>query len=327
MSEKRDRERAILRAVYREDEFSLIDHVDRPDFVLQRPDVPPFGVEITELFETEADARLRRHPHYLPRLFEGGPHMHKDDVYLLNVARVDVRDRDGNVKGRDIPAIIRPTPTPRSHFAAVARVISEKDQKAAKYRDTLDHVNLIILDEYARYRKDAADTTSTEDLLADDLRSALLKSRFHEVFLLLRSLNGASYYIQLQLLLLLESYYLFLAALESSDVQRQTLEEHDVTGLFVHVAKSDGRSLPVQAAMEGGSLCAIYRGAAVQYGERGPQVLDLHDHPPPTLLPEPPPLPLSPTQVEHFAAHLTDFSRENRLSTGLHVESVRDPGF
>ena len=69
MTAKPDRERASLRLVYDEEKFALVEHRDEPDFVLQHHgDHLPFGVEVTDLYETESDARAQLHPTYISDL-------------------------------------------------------------------------------------------------------------------------------------------------------------------------------------------------------------------------------------------------------------------
>jgi hypothetical protein len=69
--DKAQREQLAVRSIYDEAEFPVFIHQDRPDFVLGfATDGPRFGVEVTELFQTEANARLLHVPDYVTRLFE-----------------------------------------------------------------------------------------------------------------------------------------------------------------------------------------------------------------------------------------------------------------
>jgi hypothetical protein len=127
---KAQREWLAVTSIYDPAEFQVFLHQDRPDFVLAfKDDEPRFGVEVTELFQTEANARLVHVPEYATRLFAGQPHMHKDDVSVLNVARVAIHDKDGNLKQSDVPAVIQETPPPVVHREAIAEAIRTKDAK------------------------------------------------------------------------------------------------------------------------------------------------------------------------------------------------------
>ena len=74
--DKHKRERAIFQMVYDEGVFESVSQQETPDYVLRHPGShSSFGVEITELYETEADARIIHHPRYLSELLAGGTQM------------------------------------------------------------------------------------------------------------------------------------------------------------------------------------------------------------------------------------------------------------
>src|SRR5688572_23087182 len=114
--DKQQREQAVFHAVYRDEEFDSVVHQDLPDFVVRhRGQESRFGVEITELFEMEADARAYNHPSYIGDLLAGAQPMHKDDLQAFPLSKVKITDKDGNVKDVDVPTIIREAPSPVDH--------------------------------------------------------------------------------------------------------------------------------------------------------------------------------------------------------------------
>src|SRR6266851_5683594 len=142
---KAERERAGLDQVYLADEFEWVHHGDRPDFVLRHFGADAaFGVEITELYKTEADARAELHPGYIVDLLAGGRHMHKLDASVLKVEKVQLHDKDGNLKAADLPAIIRKIPSADEHAHAIAELLRRKTEQATGYRQDLSHVNMLI---------------------------------------------------------------------------------------------------------------------------------------------------------------------------------------
>src|SRR5229473_6964619 len=150
---KAERERAGFDQVYRAQEFESLQHSDRPDFVLRpRGADAAFGVEVTELYETEADARAETHPGYISDLLAGGPHMHKHDASVLRVEKVQLQDREGNLKAADLPAIIRSKPSADEHARAIAELLRRKTKQATGYRKDLSHVNLLIIDRLGAQR-------------------------------------------------------------------------------------------------------------------------------------------------------------------------------
>src|SRR4051812_49232933 len=82
----KDRERKTLRMVYDEADFELIQEFEKPDFLLRRSSEEPiFGVEVTDFYYSESEARLENIDKYFAELLAGRPHRHKDDIASLKV--------------------------------------------------------------------------------------------------------------------------------------------------------------------------------------------------------------------------------------------------
>ena len=70
--------------VYDVDRFDTVRESESPDFTLQhRNEQECFGVEATEFYLTDSDARIRNIPGYMSSLFAGGQARHRDDVDAL----------------------------------------------------------------------------------------------------------------------------------------------------------------------------------------------------------------------------------------------------
>src|ERR1700737_4615489 len=106
---KAEREWATLRLVYDDQEFASDAHSDSPDFLLRHPSSDmQFGVEVTELYETESDARARFHESYIDDLLAGAPPMHRDDAEVLAVNGFARPASEANVKEWGFRPILRP---------------------------------------------------------------------------------------------------------------------------------------------------------------------------------------------------------------------------
>src|SRR5712692_7514499 len=126
---KEEREWAALRLIYEEGTFASVAHHDPPDpdFVLRHHSAArSFGVEVTDLYETESDARAANHPYYISRLLAGESPMHKDDAAVFEIVPVDIQDSEGNLKFGGIPAIVRPVARPERRSEAVAAALKRK---------------------------------------------------------------------------------------------------------------------------------------------------------------------------------------------------------
>ncbi len=182
---KKARERAILRSVYDEKAFASIKDSERPDFVLHYPTTPtPFGVEVTELYFAEADARLRNIPGYMEELWAGGNHRHKDDKNVLRQTKATVTGPDGVVKAQDVPIIFRQMPPVGEYTRLLATAIVEKTSEASDYQTDLSHVNLIIMDRTGRLYELNREYIF-KHVFAPEVRDALIHTSFREVFLVL----------------------------------------------------------------------------------------------------------------------------------------------
>jgi hypothetical protein len=56
---KKDKERNILFSIYKKDDYAQIEDSEEPDFIIcEKKDGNRFGVEVTELYYTETNARM-----------------------------------------------------------------------------------------------------------------------------------------------------------------------------------------------------------------------------------------------------------------------------
>jgi hypothetical protein len=319
MTLKYARERALVQTVYDEEEFAVVKHQDSPDFVLQhRGAVTSFGVEVTEVFETEADARVRAYPDYIGRLLAGDRHIHRDDLEVLKVTRVSIHAPDGSLKSGNVPAIFRQAPTNQEHYEAVADRLIRKDTRIDTYSKGLSHVNLILADHFGPAPELGSDGQySTADILIPSLRAALLRTRFQEVFLISTNGSDRRVYRPLQQLMLLEAFFTFCKACQS--FTGGDFEVADLIPLFVHTYRDSGMALEVRPYKDG-LQCVTYRGAGVTLGQSGIQILDFHDHSLPASIPVPA-LRFSSPVLGAFAAYHAEFAAGNAFVTALAVDA------
>ena len=125
--EKKRDEFRLLRCVYDVDGFESVTPSERPDFIIRPGGTRGlFGVEVTEIFQSESDARLDRLPGYAAQLFAGGEPRHKDDYAALSLDTVSILEPDGTVKEADIPAIVRDMPTVDEYRSRIIAAIEVK---------------------------------------------------------------------------------------------------------------------------------------------------------------------------------------------------------
>jgi len=206
MSDKKS-ERAILDMVYGDGEFQEIIDSEGPDFRLRRSgQASSFGVEVTEFYYSESNARVRHIPGYVTELLAGGRYRHKDDIKTLPVREVTLV-RDGEPE-RKIEGILQSLPGVSEYICAVAEVIRGKNERLRGYVNNLTHVNLIVFDTQSWLFQLAAEDFS-RCFLTLDIRAALRDSGFREVYFVTRLEMDRWVYIPTKLVLLLSELYLF----------------------------------------------------------------------------------------------------------------------
>jgi hypothetical protein len=180
---KKHHERNALGILYKPGAYH-VEEAEAPDFVLRsRLEGISFGVEVTDLYESEVEARLDRIPSYGLDLIQGKPFRHKVDEAELLVDDVVFTSPDGSstVSGR---AVGRRSPLPFSEYLErLARLIADKNAKARTYRADLRHVNLIIVDQSSRLMS-AKPEGLHRLLFTDEVREAVLQTPFREISLI-----------------------------------------------------------------------------------------------------------------------------------------------
>ncbi|MEU5529489.1 hypothetical protein ABZ744_21395 [Micromonospora chersina] len=214
---KRAHETVILQMAYDLSDFHQVSPRERPDFALTRREVDkPFGVEVTQLFRHQSQARLNLVPGYMHRLWSGGSHLHKKDVKALQSVKVKIEDKHGNVRHTDVPAIIMEAPTVTQFRSALGQAIR---MKTARQYDSseFDHLNLVVLDWF--HLKFDANEYLTDRFFDEEVRVALRECPFREVLLLIydtvngkgessdESVQPDARIIRLQQLLAMERFY------------------------------------------------------------------------------------------------------------------------
>lgn len=279
---KRAQETAILEMAYDLSRYYAVEPGERPDFTLTRSEnSQPFGVEITQLFPNESIARLNLVHGYHHRLWSGGSHLHKMDRKILKAEKLQIRDKDGNIKQTDVPGVFVETPGLDAFRRRLRQAIEEKRAKGYE-AGQLMHMNLVILDWF-----DLAFNPSdyyTDWFFDDEIRAALRDSPFREVYLLVRGASGGGngdgvlhpnrWVIPLQQLLIMERACVtgHMIDQEFGGGLRDTAHLSALT--VDHVSRVQGFGEPIEVE---GRTFLRHRGTDIEISERGMQVRDHQD--------------------------------------------------
>lgn len=181
-------------------------------------------------------------------------------------------------------------------------------------------MNLIIRD-HMDAKTELHEEYSSRDVLSAELREALLKSRFREVFLVSTfPKDGHQYYRPLQLLFAMEMFRLTAGAMVEFEWPRE-MNPEDVAPVFIDVSRR--HAFGAYAARDAeGNVVAVYRGAGLRHdGHKGMAVIDFHDRELPSPI-EDPVIDVDEETLRQFLDHHTAFIAENEMATGFSVAAV-----
>jgi hypothetical protein len=199
-------ERKALDAVF--GKWSLaVEEGERPDFVCSRNEKTLFGVEVTEFFWTESDARLRKIQNYGSDLIRGGDYRHKDDINEIVVSDVMYHVKD---TGQSFPikAIGRMVPLHQSSIPKLLSAIGEKNSKVAEYSKTVNPIDLIVKDVDRVLRFDAIHKILKPIILGSDF-ATVASSPFREIYLITEGPEYRPVYVPLRANLLASEAAIF----------------------------------------------------------------------------------------------------------------------
>lgn len=314
MTAKEERERRALAAVYGERERRDVKHADRPDFVLTANDGSCFGVEVTDMYPNESEARLENVPGYFDDLIGGGLHIHRDDVSELKVVEFSVTAADGTVTHPSVTGVLQER-RGDPDGSRLASTIDRKSNAKGGYRADLSHVNLIVVDHIGDGPRVGVEYRA-RDILTPKVCAALASAPFNEVFVVSTTDDG-HFYRPLRMLDLMDSFFVFVRSLEAWESDREISPDGTVE-LYAATMVAEGRPTYLARAYSD-RLCAVSYGAAVSV-DGGMSILDLRDTAPPAPI-EPwlPALPAS--EMADLVKHHSTFAANVEFTTAMYVRS------
>jgi hypothetical protein len=228
---KKQEERRIFDLVYGDRSFDEVKDSETPDFLVRYfPNTPYFGVEVTEYYLTETNARLDNIKDYTGQLFDSKNYKHKDDRNVLDVAEIDIINKNGIRHIKNIPAIIQEIPPPKKCSADISERIIYKSRLIENSKQNISHTNLIIKDKSGILR-----LTNKKDFyriyFIPELIKAISTATFREIFLV-TILQDENVYIPLKMIHLLAEAYLFNSAIIQNGYEKIIPHHIDYSELF-----------------------------------------------------------------------------------------------
>lgn len=192
-------ERQIFDYVYgRRHEWKTIVEAEEPDFLCAKENTL-IGVEITELFLDQSDARLRRVDGYSLKLLNGGNFLHKSDKENIKIDKIKYfQNGDPGCPGIELSAIIQRVPHLTKKASLLSATIAAKEKKIKNYLKSCSAVDLIINDASALFMFDKYENMIIPLFNYID-RNLIANSGFREIYLITRNTDNIKIKVPLKL--------------------------------------------------------------------------------------------------------------------------------
>ncbi len=281
----KEKEKFILKMVYDPQDYDKVEDSEVPDFrIKNKGDFPYFGVEITEFYVSESNARLLEIPNYAEDIIKRDKFRHKVDKTSLSAEPVEVFSSEGKSKGTT-RAIIRQAPNGDDCCRIIAGIIQKKSLRVESYKTELSHVNLIIFDE-----ENVFSLTSVERFnkyfYTENMKATLLSTDFREVFFVTLIEPRRKVYFPLKAILLLRSFFLFCEMMAKYPFEKQEPEGADANQrsdrtplmVFAHYLCTKTREVYIRDNLH--ALEVTWGNTGIRLGqEGGTDILDYNDLP------------------------------------------------
>lgn len=142
---RKTEERLQLQRVFGSDAATAQDF-ERPDFLLKTPANTLLGIEVTDLYSSESDAKLKRLPGYTDSLLSKSRSVHQADIGTLQVDELTILNADGSVADK-VTGIVQKFRSAAETMDLLLQRIAEKESKFSEYRQNCNEADLVITDQ------------------------------------------------------------------------------------------------------------------------------------------------------------------------------------
>jgi hypothetical protein len=160
-----------------------------PDFLCERSGRVLLGVEVTQIWLHETDARLANIKGYTSTLLDKGTFLHKDDSANVVIDDIKIVPVEGDAPTIEVRAIFQELPKSAEKVEFLLSAIDQKTEKSSAYLAKCPQIDLVIEDASTIFWFDDFEKF-LRPISASPRRATLLASPFREIFLLTR--NGST---------------------------------------------------------------------------------------------------------------------------------------
>lgn len=189
-------ERKILNMIFTEEEYLIVDS-EEPDFILTNKKYEAtFGVEITESYKDEANARLMHRKGYIDIIIDPDDNEHKGKANKGDREKLPVHEltvlNDDNTYGDTIKAIVSKARHPNEVGNTLLKCIEKKENKLENYKKQVGDNYLIIYDMEGFLYGENSDRIYNY-IRNKSLFKMLTQSKFKEIYVITESTDTKTY--------------------------------------------------------------------------------------------------------------------------------------
>lgn len=274
--DKKQKEEAILTLIYNKADYAEVVPTEQPDFrIRHHEELRFFGVEVTEFYYSEANARLKNISSYVGEILAENKYRHKDDKTLFAPQEITPISPEGISRGVQ-RVIIQMVPAVDDYIQMIAAAIRIKEQKFDEYGKDLQHINLIVFDTENRIY-DVSANEYYKHLYKETLRNALFETKFQEIFLVTRLDKTRWVYIPLKMGLFVAEFYMFAKVLADHFPKKANLPLNDFMMFFAQYIHH--KTNAAFCKIHEDTIQVIWGSSGIAVGKENIQLEDYYDHP------------------------------------------------
>lgn len=246
-----------------------------PDFLCQKHNTTVLGVEITELFAHETDARIKKIDGYALALLNGAKFRHKDDPRNIKVEKAKFSSKDGGNE-REINGIFHEKPSLKQSVALLHQAVEYKQKRLEAYLESCSVIDLIVHDSsnlfwFDEYRKFFSPFSHFVN------RRRFMESGFREIFLVTYS-KDEKVLIPIKMNLFAEDAFI-LEKLVKEWAKAQAVKDPRRLFLILLSCMSEVGYQDLSAYIDCGNVGIVVASNVYLYSKNGKRILDYRTMP------------------------------------------------
>lgn len=179
----------------RDHSLEILAH-EKPDILVRRNSNIQLGVEVTEIYSHETDAKLKNLKGYSFGLIDGTMNVHHKDKERIKVDKATLLDSEGNEKAKFM-AILQGFPPFKDRVKILENAINEKENRISSYLASCGVLDLIIVDSSDLFHHDKFEEFY-RPYCAFYQKDKPLKSLFREIYLVTTRKDNSKVFIPLR---------------------------------------------------------------------------------------------------------------------------------